>query len=1116
MGFLSCNPRTSLPRVALFLAVILSVFVQASGVALAAGGLYGSLNGTVIDSASKTPIAGASVVARSPSGTYTATTDGKGFFSIVGMNVDTYVVSVSAAQHHAVDIPGVIVFGDQINTVGTVALALELKTIAQVRSRSVSSAYQPSQTTDQYTVNSQQILQSTGKAASTDENSVLLSVPGVTLTNNTSPISSTVTIRGGAAAEVGYQYDGVPFKEPFLGGNGSNGLINGISSVQVVEGAGDATQGEVGAGVINVIPDRGYGAPHGLLDLEAGGPNFTHQVGFNYGFSTPNNRFSEFVSYSGQRMAPYYGYHDTPLNQFGDYFATTYLTNDQFTNNFFFKFGHNLNQQFQVLYTNVQQQGFGGTIGAGGVFDPSANPGALAYYPYDTTTQFLSALLGNLPLGGFTPSQYASLIGLGPGVPTTNNAIRNPQQNFSNQTVYLKFEYDNNLSSNTYLALRYYNWNDLQNTDNQYTLGPWGAGFPGISAWVQTGGQTVGTNLDIIHQFGSKLTLTLNGQYNVLYPQFNAYEPQLSMIGIAIAGLANPPAGADWLPSTTAGCAPGQCGYIYDYFCPGVAWTTGPAPSCLPRVPSWGIGYNKTTFQNWGSGIRLQFVPNDRIHLDIGLRDEGQVRHWFSQVGQLGQGAPATGCTVQAFPCPAGDSVGINNPFDVPSKLWTNEPTVLQPRGSVSWEIDPNDAVRFAYGRSAVFADAQTGGTPFHSYGLEPYLKVPAKPGSACGWANTPFGTTSVFPCASYGAQLYWQGDNVEAPDGENLPPAVYTNYDLSFNHQFKSGWGLRVTPFYKEGTSLPTYFELNPVLGIFAISNQGLNKTTGGELGLTTPQRAYGLSGFFTATYQNVLSTTPPFTSGETTVPTNSLATLALGDLYRAGYVSPFSLRVGAVENLKNGFSISPQLEYNVGFPYSIGNMIAGCIAFHPDGTCATFANLPQVDFAGGITPGASSLVGSAPGASISTNYYDPSYAGNIRNPNIAASRGTPATSVNGGILSHPNLYANLTLQYKHEGNTFGVQMRNLFGNAWINSVPAVNPWYQPVANGLSGPQTGYNSCVNQTGVGIRGCYPTVPTSAYAFTNGAYLLSNGNFTGTPAFGPIQPFTITFFYQRSL
>ena len=290
------------------------------------------------------------------------------------------------------------------------------------------------------------------------------------------------------------------------------------------------------------------------------------------------------------------------------------------------------------------------------------------------------------------------------------------------------------------------------------------------------------------------------------------------------------------------------------------------------------------------------------------------------------------------------------------------------------------------------------------------------------------------------------------------------TNYDLSYNHLFPSGYGLKVTPFFKEGVDLPTFFLLNPVLGIFAVSNQGFNKTTGVEMDFTTPQRAVGLSGFLAATYVNVLSSTPPFTTAENAVPLVSSATLALGDLYRAGYVSPFSLRIGGVENFRNGFSVSPQLQFNIGYPFTEGNTIAGALA---DGT---YANVPQVDFGPGITPGNASLIGGSPGASIATNYYDPAYPGSALNPNIAATRGTPATSANGGVLSHWNMQANLTLQYRWTKNTVGLQFFNLFGNAFVNSVPAVNPWYQPVATGLSGPGTGVNSCLQQTGTGRAG----------------------------------------------
>ncbi|MBV8282494.1 MAG: carboxypeptidase regulatory-like domain-containing protein, partial [Candidatus Eremiobacteraeota bacterium] len=152
------------------IAALLAVAILAlsTPAAFAAGGLYGSLSGTVLDSSTRAPIAGASITAKSPSASYSATTDGSGHFTILGVASDTYTVSATASGHDLVNIPGVTVFGDQSNSIGTVSLEPHLATIARVTSRSASSAYQPTQTTDQYTINSAQIIQATGKAYSTN------------------------------------------------------------------------------------------------------------------------------------------------------------------------------------------------------------------------------------------------------------------------------------------------------------------------------------------------------------------------------------------------------------------------------------------------------------------------------------------------------------------------------------------------------------------------------------------------------------------------------------------------------------------------------------------------------------------------------------------------------------------------------------------------------------------------------------------------------------------------------------------------------------------------------------------------------------------------------------
>jgi hypothetical protein len=240
--------------------------------AFAAGGQTGILAGIVTDNATKQPIAGATISAASPTGSYSGKTAANGSFTIVGVNVDSYTVSVSAAGYDTYVLRGASVNGDQ-----TLNLALVLSktsaVIGRVAARSASGAFQPNQTVDSYTISGNRVAQTTGSPASTNLNDVVLSAPGVTLTDTGQP-----TIRGGMEREVGFQLDGVAFTEPFLGQNGSGGLFNGLGSVQVVEGGGDASQGGISGGVINVIPKRGTYPATGSVTAQIGGPNYNNFI----------------------------------------------------------------------------------------------------------------------------------------------------------------------------------------------------------------------------------------------------------------------------------------------------------------------------------------------------------------------------------------------------------------------------------------------------------------------------------------------------------------------------------------------------------------------------------------------------------------------------------------------------------------------------------------------------------------------------------------------------------------------------------------------------------------------------------------------------------------------
>jgi len=81
-----------------------------------------------------------------------------------------------------------------------------------------------------------------------------------------------------------------------------------------------------------------------------------------------------------------------------------------------------------------------------------------------------------------------------------------------------------------------------------------------------------------------------------------------------------------------------------------------------------------------------------------------------------------------------------------------------------------------------------------------------------------------------------------------------------------------------------------------------------------------------------------------------------------------------------------------------------------------------------------------------------------------------------------------------------FGVQISNLFGTWYNGLTPIPNPYYQPIAPGVSGPLTGTNPYV-----GIPG-FANEPKDQYAFNNGAYIYN-------PTTSSMPGNVLNFYYQ---
>jgi len=269
--------------------------------------------------------------------------------------------------------------------------------------------------------------------------------------------------------------------------------------------------------------------------------------------------------------------------------------------------------------------------------------------------------------------------------------------------------------------------------------------------------------------------------------------------------------------------------------------------------------------------------------------------------------------------------------------------------------------------------------------------------------------------------------------------------------------------------------------------TNLGIERTTGVEF-LITRDIAYGLSGQISATYINELSNVIPLSGNEDFFPSIPPASLALGNIYRVGFLSPFTAVAALQYKTRGGLRINPVISYNHGYP--IGNGLISAVYLNNVPTNVPSTNASAV---GGFTT-------TANGASA-MQYVDPLNPGRITSPNVAATRGGALTSSAGGALTAARFGTNLGIDFSPPGtkNTFGVFFSNLFSQVY--GQPSVNPRWQPVATGLGGLKTGSS------------------TSAAAFPNEGFINYARDRFGFDPFivSPNgTPMTVQLYYQLTL
>jgi hypothetical protein len=1068
----------------LFAALFIASLLLVQTCAPAFAGTTGILSGTATDSATQAPLAGVQVVAQAPTGRYTATTDGKGFYSMTGVAPDTYDVTFTIANYEPVSIPGQNVFADLTTNVST-SLVKSLRTIAHVTSRSAGGAFQPNQTVNTYSVTQHQVQTIMGTSLNLAESTLITSLPGGSADTSGYPV-----IRGGRENEENFEFEGIPYTDAF-----TNQFTNslsvpglGLQSAQLTPGLGNASQDNYGTGTFNLIAKRGAYPGFATGQFAVGAPAFRHQANAEWGFASPNGRISAYMAISDNNQNSAYNTISTNCLTLGTCFSRLYQFKREFLGNLVYKFGNNNNQALQ-FFTDLANNSF--FTGYGG-FNNFNN---LCYATCDPFTLQQMLNFSGLPIPalnattcptalacqGFTVNQTAGvkfvqgLLNLYPGQTSPVEALGQtnvrPQTNYQPNYAF-KLGYIWNINNSSVLEAMAYSLNAVVTFDL-----PLAGGYGSFDADRQQlqGGKTAGYKMDFTKQMSDKNLLKVGGEFKYLRPVFDAPSNDFGFINQMFSN------GEQFDFATPAQCATigfGGCGYIYSG--PYIAGFSAPtSPQTIPNA------YENTSIErhDWAAYIDDTWSPNDKLKLEGGIRFDGANYSYPNAAID-----PAT-CTSLYLPTYQTDANGHAITFPSTQKAgltppqvtytnpktgllettapgncvaatfpqFTNQarrPIIPEPIFAATYRLGANDSLRASWGRSVEFptlalVDVTTnpnyfGGPNGQFFGLPGY-------GTTCGILNDT-------RCANYAEQLYWNNaTNFNGVPLQPVRPTVFVNADFSWEHQFTRGFmngvSFKVTPWYRkaqdETASVATPKIVggipltNPITGALIFNpsvanNLGKNQADGVELQFTKEQ-TYGFSGQVSFTYQNEMSSVIPTSSSEDFFPAIPAQSVLLGNIYRVGFLSPFVASFDLSYQTHNGWRISPQTQWNIGYPISPGLITSAFVNGQP-------FNIP--------------FTNACPGCSTTGTgqYVDPMNPGSFFAPNVAANRGIPMSAANGGKLSHPSSNTNLTIEYNAPKTwTAGVEVFNLFGALYGG--PSLNGRWQPLANGIGGPLTGMNA---------------------------------------------------------
>ena len=756
----------------------------------------------------------------------------------------------------------------------------------------------------------------------------------------------------------------------------------------------------------------------------------------DFSAADPNGVWSEYAAFSGANAVFKYGTGQFPANETLNYFSLQSEVDREFLNNFIVHFGQGRRQSLQLFYDVAEHDFYTGYGGLPGLCFQTCNP-------------FFTQFYG--PIYGLSTAQLQSISPLYPfqTSPTETLAQANRYPGVSYQpNAAMKIQYSYSIDPSTFLSLEYYKVNAVTIFDNP-NGGTNGDGFG--DAYNDQGGLTTGATLSLTKQINPTNLLQFGADYGWLHPV-----DSFSSLGIAFLGtlIFDPSLPYDFIKPTDPNCpiGAGHCGYAYTA-------APGAAQLQLPLFDQQAIA-NRQDYS---------FYVNDKIDLSDRLKAEVGLRYDMANYRVPPPGINPATCTTQYLPATWTPPTTFNaaDGYVCNAKATFNvsndevHPRVPQPRTGISYRIGNDSAVRLSYDRTVFFPVLGTynASVPAANYaafnGIPSFNAFTGGPSMDCGIPGF------QVQCRTFGEQLLWVNQNNDGVPIQPVKPETSNNYQLTLEHVFTrgvlNGVAVSLSPWYRRQYDT-TALVATPVLG-----PNGQPVVQNGAI-LTNPSVAVnvgkefadgidfnisrganvGWSGLFTASYINEFSAVIPTTGGENFFPNIPFASVAAGNLYRVGFLSPLETTLALSYRTRSGIRINPRVSYNIGYPLNVGSLtsvILNGVAY----------NLPNSN---GVSGSSASQIGL--GANC---FVDPMNPGTAFAPNCAAFRGDAQTASAGGKLSHPNTTLDLSLEYAPDNSRFavGVDMFNLFNELYSGA--ASNPRYQPLATGISGPLTGFSS---------------------------------------------------------